>query len=111
MGRRVIIYIDDIMVETESDAREHTAGLIFLLENLGLILNYPKSWLEPTKEIDFLGSTVNSNNSMEIKPGKKIWSETKKLIDATAPEALTLSRLLGKLYHATQQSTLCTKGP
>ena len=108
MGLRVIIYIDDILVmaNTESLAREHTAGLIFLLENLGFIINYPKSLLTPTQEIEFLGLMVNSV-TMEIKmPGEKIKQirlETKKLQETnTCMQALTLSRLLGKLNHATQ---------
>ena len=42
-------------------AREHTATLIFLLENLGFIINYPKSLLDPTQEIDYLGFTINWN--------------------------------------------------
>ncbi len=74
MGLRVIIYIDDILImeETQSLAREHTAGLIFLLENLGFIINNPRSLLTPTQEIEFLGFSVNTV-SMEIKlPGEKI---------------------------------------
>ena len=74
MGLRMIIYIDDIllMAETQSAAREHTAGLVFLLENLGFIINHPKSVMTPSQEIDFLGFTVNST-TMEIKlPGEKI---------------------------------------
>ena len=84
MGLRMIIYIDDIPIlsETESLSREQTAGLVFLLENLGFIINYPKSILEPSKKIKFLGFIVDST-TMEIKlPGekiKKIRMETRKL--------------------------------
>ena len=107
MGLRMIIYIDDIPIlsETESLSREQTAGLVFLLENLGFIINYPKSILEPSKKIKFLGFIVDST-TMEIKlPGekiKKIRMETRKLKDLDNPQATTLSRLLGKLNHATQ---------
>ncbi len=40
MGLRVIVYIDDILLVagTQSSAREQTAGLFFLLENLGFII-------------------------------------------------------------------------
>jgi len=109
LGLRMIIYIDNIvlMAETQSAAREHTAGLIFLLENLGFITNHPKSLTDPSQEIDILGFTVNSV-SMEIKlPGekiKKIRAETRKIQELKPPTALTLSRLLGKLNHATQAS-------
>ena len=62
IGLRVIIYIDDILImaDTPTMAREHTAGLIFLLENLGFIINYPKSLLTPTQELNFLGFLINS---------------------------------------------------
>jgi hypothetical protein len=86
-------------------AREHTAGLIFLLENLGFIINYPKSLLTPTQEIQFLGFVISSN-TMEIRlPGEKIKQirqDTRKLLETPIPQALALSRLLGKLNHAAQ---------
>ena len=71
-GLRIIIYIDDILIlsETESLSREQTTGLVFLLENLGFIINYPKSILKPSKKIEFLGFIVDST-TMEIKlPGR-----------------------------------------
>ena len=71
-------------------AREHTVGLIFLLENLGFIINHPKSHLTPTQEIDFLGFVVNSN-AMEIR------QDTRRLLETPQPPALMISRLLGKL--------------
>ena len=59
------------MADTPILEKEHMAGLIFLLENQGFIINYPKSLPTPTQELNFLGFTVNSIN-MEIRmPGKK----------------------------------------
>ena len=107
LGLRLIIYIDDILIMAPSPivAREHTAGLIFLLENLGFIINYPKSLLTPTQEIQFLGFVISSN-TMEIRiPGEKIKQirqDTRKLLETPIPQALALSRLLGKLNHAAQ---------
>ena len=107
LGLRLIIYIDDILIMAPSPivAREHTAGLIFLLENLGFIINYPKSLLTPTQEIQFLGFVISSN-TMEIRlPGEKIKQirqDTRKLLGTPIPQALALSRLLGKLNHAAQ---------
>ena len=83
LGLRMIIYIDDILIMADSPSvvKEHTAALIYLLENLGFIVNYPKSLLSPTQEIEILGFIVNSV-AMEIKvPGnkiKQIRSEAKK---------------------------------
>ena len=74
IGLRMIIYKDDILIMAPSPtvAREHTAELIFQLENLGFIINNPKSVLIPTQEILFLGFTI-SYTMMEIRlPGDKI---------------------------------------
>ena len=107
LGLKIIIYIDDILIMADSQAmaREHTAALIFLLENLGFIINHPKSLLDPTQEIDFLGFMINSE-TMEIKmPGEKIKHirlEAKKLQEKDSCQAIALSRLLGKLNHASQ---------
>ena len=93
------------MADSPSVVKEHTAALIYLLENLGFIVNYPKSLLSPTQEIEILGFIVNSV-AMEIKvPGNKIKqvrSEAKKLLEADGCKAIALSRLLGKLNHVAQ---------
>ena len=62
MGLRTIMYIGDILILAESEtlAREHTAALIFLLENLGLVVNYPKSQTIPSQVIEFLGFSIES---------------------------------------------------
>ena len=36
--------------------------LIFLLQNLGFVINIKKSQLTPVKEIEFLGLVINSVN-------------------------------------------------
>ena len=92
-----------IMAPSPTVAREHTAGLMFLLENLGFIINHPKLVLTPTQEILFLGFTISST-MMEISlPGdkiKQIRQDPRKLLDTQYPQAVALSRLLGKLNHA-----------
>ena len=51
MGIRLIIYIDDIlvMVKSETLLRDRVAGIIYLLENLGFVINFSKSLLEPPR--------------------------------------------------------------
>ena len=41
LGVRLVIYIDDILIVayTAEQARDHTLGLIYLLENLGFIIH------------------------------------------------------------------------
>ena len=107
MGLRTVMYIDDILIlaESETQAREHTAALVFLLENLGMVINHPKSQTTPTQIIEFLGFIIDST-TMELKlPGekiKKIRGEARRLTSQPKTNALALSRLLGKLNHATQ---------
>ena len=107
LGLRLIIHIDDILVmaETESLLKDHITAVIYLLENLGFVINHPKSELTPTQEIEFLGFTVNSTE-MELKmPGekiKKIRSEATKALQARTVSALMLSCIIGKMNAATQ---------
>ena len=80
-------------------------GLTFLLENLGFVINYPKSQLQPTQEIEFLGFMVNSLTKELKLPGekiKKIRAESRKLLSTERTTALMLSRLLGRMNAATQ---------
>lgn len=67
MGVR-LIYIDDILVIEESETllKDYTAGIIYLLENLGFVIHVPKSLLEPMKTIDFLVFCLDST-TMELK--------------------------------------------
>ena len=53
VGMRMIIYIDDILVmaETESLLKDNISAVVYLLENLGFVVNHPKSELTPTQEI------------------------------------------------------------
>ena len=106
LGMRIIIYIDDILVMAPSKelAQEHTECLIFLLENLGFTVNRQKSLTDPTQEIDFLGLVADSV-LMELRlPGSKIKNirfDAKALLQMVQPTAREVSRLLGKLTHAT----------
>jgi len=59
--------MDDILVLLESKEMimDHLAGMVYLLENLGLIINQKKSILAPTQVIEFLGLAVDSQ-AMEL---------------------------------------------
>ena len=105
-GMRIIIYKDDILVMAPSKeiAQQHTDCLIFLLENLGFTINRQKSLTDPSQEIEFLGLIADSIQ-MELQlPGSKvknIRSDAKTLLQASQSTAREVSRLLGKLTHAT----------
>jgi len=74
LGIRLVIYMDDmlLMASSKQTLTEHVQLSIYLLENLGFIINSRKSILCPSQEIEFLGMLLNSS-TMEIKlPGEKI---------------------------------------
>jgi hypothetical protein len=96
MGVRIIMYIDNmlIMAESETLLRDHVKGVVYLLENLGFVINSPKSSLEPETTIEFLGFQVDST-SMELKlPGDKIKNirgEARRIMAADYVTALTVT--------------------
>ena len=99
---RLVIYMDDMLLMADSKQKltEHVQCTVFLLENLGFIMNSKKSILQPMKEIEFLGMIVSSL-SMDLKlPGEKIRKirlEARRLLHSKQPSAQLLSQLLGKL--------------
>ena len=61
-GVRLLIYLDDILIigSNVRETRQFTEMAMTLLESLGFIINRDKSILNPTREITFLGFTINS---------------------------------------------------
>ena len=72
MGIRLIIYLDDILIMSESreKALEHTTMTVNLLSSLGFVVNEDKSVFQPTHELQFLGFLVNSV-TMSLYPPKR----------------------------------------
>ena len=54
---RIIIFLDDmlVMAQTLKEILQAKETMIFLLQNLGFVINFKKSQLTPVKEIEFLG--------------------------------------------------------
>ena len=83
-GVRLIAYIDNILVMTESRnlIQDQVTGMLYLLECLGFIVNRKKSILNPTQVIEFLGLSVDSI-AMELRlpliKMKHIRAEARKL--------------------------------
>ena len=73
-GVRLIIYLDDmlIMAESTSLALHHAASALNLLESLGFVVNYHKSQLIPSQQIEFLGFLVDSVTLLLQLPGEKL---------------------------------------
>lgn len=49
LGIRLLTYINDMLIIMESETllRDHVEGMVYLLQNLGFVINYSKSVLEP----------------------------------------------------------------
>ena len=61
---RIITFLNDMLVmfQTLKEISQAKETLIFLLQNLGFVINFKKSQLTPVKEIEFLGLVINSVN-------------------------------------------------
>ena len=57
---QILIYLDDMPL-SEQQLLEHLSTVIWLLTSLGFITNVLKSVLTPSKQIDFLGFTINTS--------------------------------------------------
>ena len=106
-GTRIIIYIDDILIMSESavSAAQYLEVLIHILQCLGFIINTEKSVMTPTQEIEFLGMRVNTNTLLVSLPAdkvKQIREEMVRIANMTSLSARLLSHFLGKLSAATQ---------
>lgn len=58
---RIVINIDDMLIfaQTSQETEAARNTVLFLLQNLGFVINWEKSHLTPTNIIKFLGVTVN----------------------------------------------------
>ena len=74
IGIRLVIYMDDMLLMANSKhlILEQTYIALFLLENLGFVINNKKSVLTPCQQIEFLGMTVDSQSMVLKLPGEKI---------------------------------------
>ncbi len=91
--------------------KDQVMGLVFLLENLGFVINYPKSHLEPTQEIEFLGFVVNSQ-TMELKlPREKLKNNQVRGQEADESATTFRPRVLSPSRQDERGHTGNTNGP
>ena len=99
---RLMIYIDDIIICALSHqeilmARDTT---IYLLESLGLTINYKKSSLQPLHQMEYLGLVIDSKMMVITLPEQKIQATIKicePMLSKPVTEVKLLSRVIGKL--------------
>ena len=107
MGVHMIVYIDDILLmgDFPNQVESHLEALVFILTNLGFIINVPKSVTTPTQIIEFLGLVVNSISLHLSLPGVKlhhIRMEVKQLLQKEQVTECQLAQIIGKLNSASQ---------
>ena len=106
-GIRLIAYLDDflIMAESKQLALQHAATTLNILEGLGFVINYQKSLLIPSQQIEFLGYIVNSVSMSLSLPKdklKKVQNHCQKLLHNPLTTVRELSKVLGLLSSSIQ---------
>lgn len=109
-GIRCIVYIDDLLLLSQSRAELHAAtrAVLSLLTYLGFIINWEKSVLEPRQCLRFLGFLVDTTRLTLTLPTDKLERIQKECRDALKTQSVTvrqLSRLIGRMT-ATVQAVL-----
>jgi len=98
----LLIYLDNMLICAPSEPLllRHLSTVLWLLTAQGFIINVSKSVLKSTKQIEFLGFTINAQAmTVALPPNKRseIQQETSHLLHCSSVPTKTLSRLVGKL--------------
>ena len=106
-GVRLIIYLDDILIMAESEdlVLHQAASILNLLESLGFVINYKKSQLVPSQQIEFLGFLIDSvTMSVQLSGEKlrKIRKQCRQLLNLEQILLRELSEFLGLLTFSIQ---------
>ena len=104
---RVIIYLDDMLIlsHTIREAHMRRDTVIYLLHNLGFIINVKKSILHPCQKIEFLGMEIDSiKMTLSLTPEKvqKVVKTCQNLLRSHSTTLLELTRVLGLLSSTIQ---------
>ena len=107
IGIRLLIYLDDLLILNQNKVQlaKDAHSLIFLLQNLGLVINWGKSVLEPTQELEYLGMLINSNTMELSLPQTKlhdIQSRCKQMLAQDTTTVHKLAQLIGTLTATMQ---------
>ena len=73
-GIRCVIYFDNLLLlnKNPTTLKEHTLLALDLLEALGFLVNYPKSHLTPSQEVEYLGFLIDSSQRELCLPKTKL---------------------------------------
>ena len=105
---RLVIYIDDmlLMAQTMEEVLMARDTAIYLLQSLGLTINWDKSILQPCKEMRYLGVIVNSTEMTFQVPTDKVSQLTNMCEKVLRPNyrlsLRKLAKIMGKLQATAQ---------
>ncbi|KMQ90421.1 transposon ty3-i gag-pol polyprotein [Lasius niger] len=104
-GDTETIYLDDFLLvhQDQSKLLSQAPEAVNILESLGWQVNYQKSVLRPTQQIEYLGITWNTNNNTMFLSRKKLEKILKSVDFILAKQSCNLKqiqRLLGQLNFA-----------
>ena len=104
---RLIIYLGDMLIMARSvqELIFHRDTVIYLLQNLGFVLNFKKSVLEPSQKIEFLGMFLDSMKMEITLPQEKLVKLTpqcKQVAECKEITIMDLTKLIGKLGSIAQ---------
>ena len=107
LGIRLIVYLDDmlIMAQSQDVALQHASTALDLLQGLGFMINYMKSVLVPSTQMEFLGFVVDSLTLSLALPRdkiRKVRKECQTLLDSPLVTVRQLAKLLGHLTSTIQ---------
>lgn len=115
MSVRLIVYLDNILIMAESKqlANQHAQLVLGALENLGFVVNYEKSVMIPSPQMEFLGFLVDSTTMTLALPREKVRKIQQECQKALTVSSLTLRKLMGGAFavkaftqHKTQVKVL-----
>ena len=101
MGK-LVAYLDDLLIigSTKEEAIQSRDCVLFLLQKLGFSINWEKSELRPSQEMEFLGMIINSTTMTVWLPKEKVQKLLNLCQDTLKQEVISLrnlASLIGKL--------------
>jgi hypothetical protein len=107
LGIRLILYLDDCLImnqDRDQLIRDRDTAL-WLLQNLGFLISWKKSILEPTQNLEFLGFQIESVDMRLTLPQDKIddiQKRCQKLVESETTSVRKLAKVIGKLTASAQ---------
>jgi len=105
LNGRIIVFLDDILLiaSTKEDLIGLRDTLIFLLQQLGFMINLKKSVLSPCQQIEFLGVDIDTQTMMLSLPKEKVIRMKTQCVSLLEKEKVSLrevTQLVGRLSSA-----------